>query len=59
MSQSRLNGLAKINFHYELDNDCEAILLDMFARKLLRRLALIMCGTVTSECCNMILVIGI
>ena len=44
--QSRLNGLAMINFHYELDIDCEAIL-DLFARKHPRRLVL--CNLLDSD----------
>ena len=39
MGQERLNGLAMMHFHYDLDIDHDAVL-DMFARKHPRRMAL-------------------
>ena len=39
MGQERLNGLAMMHFHYDLDIDLDAVL-DMFARKHPRRMAL-------------------
>jgi hypothetical protein len=39
MGQERLNGLAMMHFHYDLDVDHDAVL-DMFARKHPRRMAL-------------------
>lgn len=40
MGQERLNGLAMMHFHYEIDIDHDAVL-DMFARRHSRRMTLL------------------